>query len=100
MSLPIIIVARLLNLKIYLVEPNSVLGRSNRFFLKSCKKIFCYTYEIKNFPDDLKYKIQIINPLVQKRFYKLKSKDDNKSKFTLLIVGGSQSANILIKTKN
>ena len=34
MSLPIIIVARLLNLKIYLVEPNSVLGRSNRFFFE------------------------------------------------------------------
>ena len=65
--------------------------------MKSCKKIFCYTDEIKNFPDDLKYKIQIINPLVQKRFYKLKSKDDNKSKFTLLIVGGSQGANIFDK---
>ena len=34
MSLPIIIVARLLNLKIYLVEPNSVLDVLIDFFEK------------------------------------------------------------------
>ena len=45
----------MLNLKIYLFEPNLVLGRGNRYFLNICKKIFCYTNQIKNFPspDDL-----------------------------------------------
>ena len=32
MSLPIILAARLLKLKIYLIEPNQVLGRANKFF--------------------------------------------------------------------
>ena len=37
MSLPLILAAKILNLKIYLLEPNFILGRANRFFLKSCK---------------------------------------------------------------
>ena len=43
MSLPLILAAKLLKIKIYLIEPNQVLGRANRYFLNSCKKIFCYT---------------------------------------------------------
>ena len=97
MSLPIIIAARLLSLKIYLIEPNLVLGRANKFFLKSCNKIFCYSDQIKNFPDNLKYKIVIINPLVRKHVYKFRSIYNDKHKFTLLVVGGSQGANIFDK---
>ena len=43
MSLPLLLAAKLLKLEIYLFEPNRVLGRANKYFLKSCKKIFCYT---------------------------------------------------------
>ena len=32
MSLPLIIAAKFLRIEIYLVEPNHVLGRSNKFF--------------------------------------------------------------------
>ena len=42
MSLPLCIAARILNIKIYLLEPNMVIGRVNKFFLKFCKKILCY----------------------------------------------------------
>ena len=94
MSLPIIIAARLLKLNIYLLEPNQILGRANRYFLRSCKKIFCYSEKIKNFPDELKSKIIIINPLVKKNIYNLKKLKKIKDEFTLLIVGGSQGANI------
>ncbi len=52
MSLPLILSAKLLKLKIYLVEPNLVLGRANKYFLNSCIKIFCYTEQIKNFPNN------------------------------------------------
>ena len=95
MSMPIIFAAKLLKIKIYLVEPNQVLGRANKFFLNSCEKIFCYSDKIKNFPEDLKYKIVIINPLVSKNIYKLNSNSvAKKNKFTILVVGGSQGANI------
>ena len=50
MSLPLIFAGKILNLDVFLIEPNLVLGRANKFFLKSCKKIFCYTDQIKNFP--------------------------------------------------
>ena len=97
MSLPVILAARLLNLKIYLIEPNFVLGRANRYFLNICKKIFCYNDQIKNFPDSLNHKKSVINPLVRKHVYKFVSNYNDKKKFTLLVVGGSQGANFFDK---
>ena len=97
MSLPLILAAKLLNLKIYLLEPNLVLGRANKYFLKSCIKIFCYTEQVRNFPKNLKNKMEIIKPLVKKNIYKLNQSFVNKDKFNLLIVGGSQGANIFDK---
>ena len=97
MSLPIILAARVLRLQIYLIEPNQVLGRANKYFLKFCKKVFCYTEKVKNFPDTFKNKITIINPLVRKNIYKSNSFIKKGNKFTLLIVGGSQGAIIFDK---
>ena len=97
MSLPIVLAARILKLQIFLLEPNLVLGKANRYFLNSCKKIFCYSNKIKNFPNTSLDKIVIINPLVRENIYKLNFSDKSKDKFTLLIVGGSQGANIFDK---
>ncbi len=94
MSLPLILAARLLKIDIYLLEPNQVLGRANRFFLNFCKKIFCYTEKIKNFPDKFRGRVIIINPLIKKESYNLKSLNKEKNEFNLLIVGGSQGASI------
>ena len=96
MSLPLILAAKILNLKIYLLEPNFILGRANRFFLKSCKKILCYTNNIKNFPKNLYDKIEIIHPLVRKGFYYNVNKNDG-NKFNILVIGGSQGANVFDK---
>ena len=97
MSLPLVLAARFLKLQIYLLEPNHILGRANKYFLNSCKKIFCYTKEVKNFPNNFKDKIVKINPLVKKHIYQLRPSNVIKDKFTLLIVGGSQGANIFDK---
>ena len=94
MSLPLILAGRLLRLKIYLIEPNQIIGRANRYFLNSCEKIFCYNKKINNFPENQKMKMININPLVKKNIYELKSLNKPNNKFTLLIVGGSQGANI------
>ncbi len=69
MSLPVILAAKLLQLDIYLFEPNLVIGRANKLFLGSCKKIFCYSEKILNFPIKFKNKIIILDPLVRKEFY-------------------------------
>ena len=97
MSLPLILAAKILNLKIYLLEPNMVLGRANKFFLKSCRKIFCYTEQVKNFPENLKRKMVIIKPLVRENIYKLNQSSNKRDKINILIVGGSQGASIFDK---
>ena len=97
MSLPLILAARIMKKKIYLVEPNHILGRANKFFLRSCKKIFCYSKAVKKFPDNLKDRIVTIYPLVKKHVYDLKLNNQNKKNFTILIVGGSQGADIFDK---
>ena len=100
MSLPLILAGKFLSLKIYLIEPNFVLGRANKFFLGSCEKIFCYTDQIKNFPEKYIYKRVIIYPLVREEFYKIRNHKNDSEKFRLLIVGGSQGASIFDKNLN
>ena len=97
MSLPLCIAARILNIKIYLLEPNMVIGRANKFFLKFCKKIICYAENIIGFPKEYKYKLKITNPLIRKKYYNKKLKENNNEKFTLIIIGGSQGAQIFDK---
>ena len=97
MSLPLCIAARILNIKIYLLEPNMVIGRANKFFLKFCKKIMCYSENIIGFPKKYKNKLKTINPLIKKQYYNKKSKENNNNKFTLIIIGGSQGAQIFDK---
>ena len=97
MSLPVILAARILRKEIYLIEPNQVIGRANRYFINSCKKIFCYSKEVKNIPGNFKNRIATINPLVKEKFYNLKPTDKIDNKFTILVVGGSQGASIFDK---
>ena len=97
MSLPLILAGKFINLKIFLLEPNLVLGKANKFFLGSCEKIFCYTKQIKNFPEEYKNKKVIIYPLVRNEFYKKINRKINNDKFRLLVVGGSQGASVFDK---
>ena len=47
MSLPLCIASNLLNIKIYIFEPNSVLGRANKLVLSFAEKIICYDENLK-----------------------------------------------------
>lgn len=94
MSLPVCIGAKILGLKIFLLEPNLTLGRGNKFFLNFSEKIICYSKEIKNFPKKFINKIELTKPLVSKNFYKKNDNDHINKNFCFLIVGGSQGAKI------
>ena len=94
MSIPLCIASKILNIKLFLFEPNMVLGRSNNLFIKSCVKIFCYSENIKKFPKKLKNKIYLIPPLLRKNFYSIKINEDIDRKINLLIIGGSQGAKV------
>ena len=94
MSLPLCLASKILNIKLFLFEPNMILGRSNKFFIKSCKKIFCYSSKIKNFPNKYMNKISVIPALLRKKFYYTKKTDSIDKNINLLIIGGSQGAKI------
>ena len=93
MSVPFCLAARILKLKIFLFEPNLVLGKANLFLINYCDKIFTYHKNIKNLPKKMRYKNFVIKPLIRKDIFLAKSHFVKKqSKFTILIIGGSQSA--------
>ena len=94
MSLPLCLASKILSVKIFLYEPNMVLGRSNKFFIKSCENIFCYSDELKNFPIEYKSKIRVIPFLLRKKFYNVKKINGIEKNINLLIIGGSQGAKI------
>jgi len=94
MSLPLCLASKILSIKLFLFEPNMVLGRSNKFFIKSCVKIFCYSNKIKNLPNKYISKISVIPALLRKNFYGIKKADGIDKKINLLIIGGSQGAKI------
>ena len=101
MSLPLCLASKILNIKLFLFEPNMVLGRSNKFFIKSCEKIFCYSDKIKNFPNEYISKIDVIPALLRRKFYEVEKTGGIDENINLLIIGGSQGAKIfdtLIKT--
>jgi len=93
MSIPMCLAARILKLRILLIEPNLVLGRANLFLLNYCEKLFTYSRKIKNLPKRMRYKNFIIKPLIRKDIFLSKKKLEKKQiKFTILIIGGSQGA--------
>ena len=94
MSAPLCVASKILNINLFLYEPNIVLGRSNKFFINYCKKIFCYSIKIKNFPNKLKNKISLIPTLLRREFYSIKIIKDIAQEINLLIVGGSQGAKV------
>jgi len=94
MSLPFCLATKILNIKLFLFEPNMVLGRSNKFFIKSCEKIICYSYKIKNFPNKYINKINVIPALLRKKFYEIKKTESIDEHINLLVIGGSQGAKI------
>jgi UDP-N-acetylglucosamine--N-acetylmuramyl-(pentapeptide) pyrophosphoryl-undecaprenol N-acetylglucosamine transferase len=94
MSLPLCVASKILNIELFLLEPNMVLGRSNKLFINSCVKIFCYSDKIKNFPDKLRNKICLIPSLLRKEFYSAKLAENMKDEINLLVVGGSQGAKL------
>ncbi len=93
MSVPICIAARILKIKIFLFEPNLVIGRANLFLLDYCDKIFTYNKKLRNMPEKMNNKNFVIKPLIRKNIFLSKSKTKKKSKFfSILIIGGSQGA--------
>ena len=94
MSLPLCLAAKILSIKIYLIEPNMVLGRANKFFLNFAKKLICYSKELINLPKKFEHKQTIVMPLIRKKYYDTDNYHNEGNFFTITIIGGSQGAKI------
>ena len=94
MSLPLCLASNLLDIKIYIFEPNSIIGRVNKLTLGFAKKIICYDINLKGIPKKFSNKIYLVKPLLRKEIYKYQknNKTNMGQKKKLLIVGGSQGA--------
>jgi UDP-N-acetylglucosamine--N-acetylmuramyl-(pentapeptide) pyrophosphoryl-undecaprenol N-acetylglucosamine transferase len=101
-TLSVMIAAKILNKKIYLFEPNLILGRMHRLFSFSAKGIFHqFPYKtskkkyflLKTLPWSIKEKkITKEQGEKAKEFFGL-----NRKKFTILVFGGSQGSKIINK---
>ena len=94
MSLPLCLAAKVLDIKIFLIEPNMVLGRANKFFLNFSKKILCYYRNLLNLPKKFEQKQIIIRPLIRKKYYEKNNYQKENGVFNIIIIGGSQGASI------
>ena len=98
-SFPTSFVSKFLNLPLVIYEPNTVLGRANRYLLFSAKKIFLAKTIKENFPKKYRNKFCIVGPIINKNIVNHSSfeKKANKEKFSILVLGGSQGAEIFGK---
>ena len=94
MSLPLCFAAKILNIKIFLIEPNMVLGRANKFFLNFSKKLICYSKNLKNYPKKFENQKKISKPFIRKKYYEANLYKKDVNLFTIMIIGGSQGAKI------
>ena len=100
MSLPLCLAAKILGITIFLIEPNMVLGRANRFFLNFSKKLICYSKNLINLPYGINQKLTTIKPLIRKEFYESSIYQKQDNLFTIIIIGGSQGAKIFDELLN
>ena len=97
MSLPIVLAAKIFNKKIILFEPNSIIGRSNKFLLRFSNQLLCYDKDIiveRNEKSVVPvYKRVVIDPILNHCFYFKKNTSETKDDtFKILIIGGSQAS--------
>jgi len=100
MSLPLCFASKILNVKLFLFEPNLVLGRSNKLILKFSKKIICYNNELKGLSSKYSKKLYLSKPILRKEIYKIVKNENSKIKepLNILILGGSQGAEFFDST--
>jgi len=71
-----------------------IIGRTNKLFLNFCKKIICYDTNVINFPKKFINKLVVSTPLLRKRYYERDNNLKLDKIFTIIVIGGSQGAQI------
>ena len=95
-SFPISFASKFFNLPLIIYEYNMVLGRANKYLSSFSKKILVAKKITKNFPEKYKSKTYEVGSILDKNIinYSTYKKVNNKGNFSILVLGGSQGAEI------
>jgi len=95
-SFPISFASNFFNLPLIIYENNILMGRANKFLLKFSKKIFFAKKISINFPEKYIKKTYLVGPILNKKFINFSNfeKNETKKNFSILVLGGSQGAEI------
>ena len=95
-SFPISFASKLFNLPLVIYENNMVLGRANKYLSPISKKILVAKKIIQNFPEKYNSKICEVGTILSKDVinYSPLEKRSNEKNFSILVLGGSQGAEI------
>ena len=98
-SFPISFASRFFNFPLVIYENNVILGRSNKYLSFFSKKILLAKKIVENFPEQHKHKTYEVGSILNKSIinsssYKI---NNDKKKFSILVLGGSQGAEIFGK---
>ncbi len=95
-SFPICIVGKLFKIKVILYENNLIIGKTNKFLLPFIDQIFVSYDKILNINEKYKKKFLITGNILREEITNFKTKNIIKKdkNLTLLILGGSQAAQV------
>ena len=95
-SFPISFASKLFNLPLVIYENNMVLGRANKYLTPISKKILVAKKIIQNFPEKYNSKICEVGTILSKDIINCSplEKRRNEKNFSILVLGGSQGAEI------
>ena len=98
-SFPISFASRFFNIPLAIYENNMVLGRTNKYLSPFSKKIFIAKKIEVNFPEKYKNKTYEVGSILDKNIinYSIDKKVNNEKNFSILVLGGSQGAEIFGK---
>ena len=96
-SFPVCIAAWILKIKFIVYENNLIIGKANRYLLPFAKKIFVSYKDLEGVPKKYNNKIFEIGNLIRKEiinFNEKKKKNNNLEAINILVLGGSQAAQV------
>ena len=94
-SFPISFVSKFFNIPLVVYENNLILGRANKYLLPITKKLLIATTIPKNFPEKYNKKIEKVGSILNKNIINYSfEKSDRKKDFSILVLGGSQGAEV------